>query len=383
MPAGARSRLARAFSSEHFTEGNRVRFHADASLALLTMLECIGGAKREILIEMYWFDRDQVGRKYAEALQRAAARGVDVHVLYDDFGSLSLRAGALDDLRAAGISTIAFRPLLPALWALRFSDIMTRNHRKLVAIDGEVAFVGGVNIADEWLAPSLGGAGWQDEVLQVHGPVVARLRAGFRRAYRSAGGSRLARLARSQPCGTCRVAVLAQHGLRGRANTLRTYLRRIRAASRTVLLANAYFVPTLRVKRALLAAARRGVRVRLLLSARSDVPLVRYASRATYGALLAAGVEIYEFRSSVLHSKTAVVDSEWLTVGSFNLDYISALRNRELNLSVESDELAQEVEAHFERWLTAENRIRLEDFEKRGRLARSLEGLAHGLRRWL
>lgn len=371
--------------AERFVAGNRVKYHPHADRALAVMHRAIEKARYQVLVEMYWLDADTTGRRFLDALQGAAERGLDVYVVYDAVGSWTTGRSHFERLRGAGVHVYEYGPLPPLLLRWRLEKMMQRDHRKLIAVDGQTAYVGGVNLADQWLSEAAGGKGWKDEVLQLEGPVVSELIQCFADTYRRVGGGQLPLLSDVggvEP-GHCSVAVLTGRGPRGRHRALRAYCERIAQANRRVYLSSAYFVPPRRIIRALVKAAKRGVEVCLLLPDRSDMPVVPYASRAMWEQLLRGGVKIYQFDTGILHSKTAVVDSCWVTIGSFNLDYQSIGRLRELNVAVLDEELGKKVEQHFLEALATSKQISLEQFQSRSRLVRIVERMAYAARYWL
>ena len=314
---------------------DRLRLLDGGAEAYPAMLAAIGAAREAVLLEVYHFALDGVGQTFAEALAAAARRGVRVRVLLDGWGSAA-EAGALGRrLAAAGAALEVFNPMrLAALGRLR------RNHRKVLAVDEEVAFVGSLNLCDEHLPRRRDGApAWADLSLEIRGPTAAWLQ---RHATPWRGG----RLLRGRaPAGPVRVWL---SGLGGGRRLRRRYLKAIGGASRRVLRAHAYCLPDRHLVRTITAAARRGVQIRLLLPAHSDVGLTRLAARGLYRRLLAAGVEIREWPRSVLHVKVAAVDGHRLLLGSFNLDPLSLV-----NLEVLAEVEAPEVVAEGERWIEA------------------------------
>lgn len=371
---------------EQFRGGHSVRLLRDGHEAYPAMLHAIDGAQRFVLLEMYWFAADRVGSRFVAALERAARRGVQVLMLYDAVGSFGLSPSDFGLLRQLA-AIVEHNPISPLHNRFHLGRATRRDHRKLLVVDGRAAFVGGINLAEAWLAPELGGEGWRDDALEVMGPVVAELTELFMATWRrnhSAPVGAFAFEAFSGPeGGRVRAAVLGQGGVLRRRQAIRAYLHWLRRARQRIWIANAYFVPTLRLVGALRGALKRGVEVRLLLPARSDVPLVRHASRALWGPLLRAGAEIYEWMPSMLHSKTALVDRRWVTVGSFNLDSLSIRRNLELNVSVLDSHFARRIEASFERDFAQSRRVDSSEFARRSAGQRLLEVLAYGLRHWL
>ncbi len=311
-------------------KGDEVRLLDGGRVAYPAMLAAIEGARGEISLEVYAFSPEGIGARFMDALSAAARRGVTVEVVIDGWGSAPSAREVAEALSGAGCHVVIFGRLLGFL-AGRFR----RNHRKILAVDGRVAFLGGINIGDEYGAPDAppDAAPWADLAIEIRGPTAEWLQGRFRRRR---GLS---------PAGPVRVWLSGVGG--GRA-LRRRYLLAFRGAGRTLCLAHGYFLPDRRLVRAIAAAARRGVEVKLVLAGRSDVALSRPATRRLHRRLLRAGVGISEWTRSVLHAKAATVDGERLLVGSFNLDPFS-LANLEALAEVQVPAAAEEVE----RWIRA------------------------------
>lgn len=365
--------------------GNRVSFLHDGEQALPAMLEAIRRAQVEVLLEMYWFGSDATGRGFAAALSQKAQEGVRVCVSFDAVGSYETDRAMFEAMRAAGCDVQEHNPL--ALFSRRFSfrRFNRRNHRKMLLIDGCVAFTGGLNLGDAWAPASQGGGGFRDDMVRVEGPAVRVMRNIFVHAYRGDRARELhtASLPEAEACGSSRVRVIANDRWRDRRVIEQTYLAQIRAARQRVLITNSYFIPRRTVRRALAAAVRRGVRVCVLVPHQSDVPAVTYATRRLYGRLLSAGIEIYEWTASVLHSKTAVVDDAWCTVGTYNLDYRSWAYNLEINVVVEDRAAARSLAKRMLADIERSGRPTLRNWTFRSLGERLLEELFYRLRRFL
>lgn len=383
-------------------------FH-DAAHALENMLEAIGRAEREILLEMYWFDSTAIGLRFADLLMEKAKRGVRVAVIYDAFGSLGADSAMFRRLAAAGCSVEVFNPLMAVLGRVRFAELNRRDHRKILVVDETIAFTGGVNIGGPWYRrPGDREGVFRDDMVRVEGPAANLLREVFFDGWRRVRGARgrlkvteLDRLAlaasrrsRRQQAGVSwappsmqgassegpAISVLGQRGFSKSRAIRQAYLQRIRRARKEVFLTNSYFVPDNAVQRTLIAAAERGVDVRVLVPAKSDVPIVAYASQRQYQGLLDAGVRIYEWLPSVLHAKTAVIDSEWSTVGTYNLDHRSWRFNLEVNLLFRSVDVAAELRKTFLEDLSRSREVDPRVWANRSLLKRLLEELCFALR---
>lgn len=360
-----------------------MRLLKDGERAFPEMLEAIASAQTQVWIEMYWFAADTIGRQFFAELSLAVERGVDVRVLYDSFGSLGTDSRFFTALAAAGAKVLEFNPVSPLQQRFGIQSLVKRNHRKLVICDG-VAFVGGLNIADEWLPVALGGQGWRDDVVRVVGPVVAQLEQTFATSWREGGGVPLPEPGPERPPqGRARAAVLQEAHFGQRRRALWAYRIRLRQAKDEVLIANAYFVPNRTLLRGLMGAAKRGVDVRIMLPEKSDVGVVRIAGRAAWGKLLRAGVRIYLWKPSILHSKTAVVDRHWVTLGSYNLDYLSMLTNAELNVSVLDADFARVMAESFFADLERCDQVTWSQFRNRPMLERVVERTLYSFRSWL
>lgn len=366
----------------HFVlEGNACQLLRDGVEAYPAMLEAIRGARRYIRLETYMFISDAVGELFGEALAEAAERGVHVKVLYDAVGSWTSRKGFFESLRQRGVD---IRPFKPLALGQGLRHLLRRDHRKILVVDGEVAFTGGVNISAHW-APLGQGANWRDDVLRMEGPVVRLLerrflatwRMAFQDCFRSWRHSR-PRRSSGRPRGDVALAVLSS-----RRSIHRAYLHAIQRARRSVLVAAAYFVPDRRMVAALREAAGRGVEVCLLLNGRSDHPLLEHATRAFYEKLLAAGIRIFEWQRGVLHAKTAVVDGVWGTLGSFNLERLSMRFNHEANVVFSDRRLGRELEDAFRRDCGSCREVDLVAFRRRPLWRKLLERVLYVFRKIL
>jgi len=325
----------------------------------------LDGARGEVFVETYLFEDDAAGREVAASIAHAARRGVRVRVTVDGYGTPRLRGMVGEMLRGAGVEVETFRPERRALSLDRAR--LRRMHRKLAVIDGRVAFVGGINLLDDLRDPNHGPLAQPrvDFAVRVRGPIVANAHLAVQRlwwelsvvhrplvAMREARASwgRLASELVSDvtPAGRMRASLVLRDNFRFRRAIEREYLRAIGRAHREVLIANAYFLPGRRFRRALVAAARRGVRVRLLLQGRIEYLLPHYATQALYDELLREGIEIVEYRRSFLHAKVAVIDDR-ATVGSSNIDPFSLLLAREANVFVNDAGFADELRRRIER----------------------------------
>lgn len=357
----------------------------DGAQAYPAMLEAIGAARSTICLETYIFREDTTGLRFADALCERAQAGVEVNLLYDDWGS-SISDALLARMHLSGVRTLAFRPV-------RFSGRLTpviarlkrRNHRKSLVVDGEVGFTGGLNISDDYAAVSDGGQGWRDTHVRIRGPAVHELERLFLATWREHKGAKLteSRYARQPEPSDGLVRIIGNDFREDRKDIRRAYVTAIHRAKRRIHLTHAYFVPPARVIRALQKAARRGVEVSVILAAATDVKLVLYAARGLYGKLLKSGVRVFEWRGRVLHAKTAVVDGKWATIGSANLDALSLRQNLEVNAVFEDERFGAAVEAMFTEDLYQCDQMTLARWKARPWYERLLTWIAYQLRDWL
>jgi phosphatidylserine/phosphatidylglycerophosphate/cardiolipin synthase-like enzyme len=334
------------------------------------MLADIEAAQEELLIGTYLWESDETGRSFLEAARDAARRGVRVRLLLDGIGSHRVDQEDLESLQASG-GRFAF------YHALRFplidSRLMRRFHRKLLVIDGRLAYTGGAGFADGWTQPPP--LEWWDLMARIAGPATIDLRALFVRDWARTSRENLPESVQQKhdhPPATQTLQMLVTR--RGQPELLRRLRLEIATAQEKVHLVSAYFVPGFRLRRALRRAARRGVEIRILLpGARTDHIAVRAAGRRYYHNLLQCGIRIYEFQRSMLHSKYAVVDRRWGFIGSSNLDNWSARFNQELDVGLQSGPAVDALSTQFEEDLAAAREITLKQWRERPFSSRFLE----------
>jgi cardiolipin synthase len=308
------------------------------------MLAAIASATRRVHLEVYAFEREGVGSRFLAALAAAAQRGVEVKVIVDGWGSIGESGAITATLKAAGAKVRVYNPLTSI-----FTGRAWRNHRKILLVDDQVAFIGGINIGDAYAGVD-GEPGWADLALELRGEICAQL------------GAKLRAGAVSLSSGSVRVFL---SGFGGGRRLRQRYLDALKQARQQVVLAHAYFLPDRGFMRALNRAAKRGVSVHLLLAGRSDVAFARAATMRLYRYFLRGGVHIHEWTASTLHAKAAVVDGRRLLVGSFNLDPLS-LVNLETLVDVEDAQVAAQATAWLDRHLREARRISLESCARTG-----------------
>ncbi len=322
-----------------FADGNQLTLLESGRDYFPALEAACDAAQREIHIETYLYADDAAGKRVAGALERAAQRGVATHLLVDGYGSKKLSGAVLDDLRRSGVKVLVYRPDI-APWRTP-RQRLRRMHRKLAVVDGRIAFVGGINVIDDMHTPRHTPPRF-DYAVRIEGPLLEQIHGAAKRLWTIV---QLTQLGGGWPDfdtvvpdvtvrGRQSAAFLVRDNLWHRDDIEDAYLSATAEARSEVLIANSYFFPGLLFRRALAEAAGRGVRVTLLLQGRVEYRLLHYASRALYGALLDAGVEIYEYHKSFLHAKVAVIDRKWATVGSSNIDPFSLLLAREANVAV-------------------------------------------------
>jgi cardiolipin synthase A/B len=336
--------------------GNKVTLLYDGPQTMAAMLKAIGAAQDHINLETYIFDQDALGTEFAQLLMARQRAGVQVHILYDAVGTISTPQDFFDGMHEAGIQLLAFNPVNP-LKLLGPWEPNQRDHRKILVVDGTVAFTGGVNISSTYANSSLfrsksrrsAKVGWRDTHIRIEGPAVAALQRAFVNNWASqnapaltggnffpplhAVGDKAVRIVASAPDGAPEI-----HS---------AYVQAIDSAKKSVHITSAYFVPDPRIVQALTTAAQRGVDVKVILPGVKESSLVFYAGHSFYTELLAGGVRIYQLQVAVLHAKTAVIDGLWSTVGSTNIDMRSFVHNYEVNAIVMDPAFGQDMEDAF------------------------------------
>jgi cardiolipin synthase len=371
-----------------FVDGNRLTLLRNGEQYFPALVAAFDGAREDVFLETYLFADDQTGSLVADALARAALRGVAVHLLIDGFGARDFAPRFRRMLAGAGVRMLVYRPDISP-WTLR-RDRLRRMHRKLASVDAGTAFVGGINVIDDYDTPGHTPPRY-DYAVRIEGPLSAEVRAEAARLWgRVAAAARQALpLAPERgpvaefPDGQ-RAALVVRDSLRHRRDIERAYLEMIHSAREEIVIANAYFFPGRRFRRALLRAARRGVRVVLLLQGRVEYLLLHYASRAMYGSLFEAGIEIHEYHRSFLHAKVAVFDCCQACVGSSNIDPFSLLLAREANVFVDDARFAAELRASLEQAMHAGARpVPPQQWRRRPLWQRILTWIGYGITRAL
>ena len=375
--------------------GNKVTLLFDGPQTMASMLQAIAAAKNNINLETYIFDQDTLGIEFADTLIAKQQQGVAVSIMYDSVGTLGVPQAFFERMRSAGIRLLAFNPVNPAKLHGRQWKLNNRDHRKVLIVDGKVAFTGGVNISDTYSRGSLfrskarptdkSQVGWRDTHVKVEGPAVAAFQWMFVQAWArqdasdlpdadffpplAAAGDKLVRVLASDPGGSFEI--------------FKAYILAIGQAQKTIHMTAAYFVPDAQTIAALCGAAGRGVDVKVVLPGPSDSGLVSYAGHQLYQQLLACGVKIHRLRLAVLHAKTAVIDGNWSTVGSTNIDMRSFAHNSELNVVVLGDAFGHDMENAFTEDLNDSREITLAQWQHRPWSERIKEWAAQLMDYWL
>jgi len=369
-----------------YIPGNRVTLLRSGTEFFPALESAIDGARSDVWMETYIYADDPSGRRISAALIRAAQRGVEVRLLVDAWGVKSYITRALErELIAGGVDYLKYRPEI-APWQFR-SHRLRRLHRKVAQVDGRIAFVGGINIVDDMNTPG-SKPPRVDFAVTLEGPLLPIVLHTMERVW---GLVKLVQFKESNvplfperrigtPAGNQVAKFVVRDNLRHRRDIERAYLAAIRVARHEIVICNSYFFPGIRFRRALVAAAQRGVRVTLLLQARVEYILLHFASRAMYGQLLEAGVVIQEYHRSMLHAKVAVIDSGWATVGSSNIDPYSLLMAREANVVVRDPGFAKQLRRELERMINEGSTTIVADrWRSRPRLNRIAIWIAYGI----
>lgn len=340
------------------------------------LFAAIRSAKHTILLEYYLIHNDHSGAELAQELAAAVQRGVTVKLIYDYFGCLDTPASYFRNLSKNGVKQLQFN--VPS-FTRGFYGFDKRDHRKMTIVDGTLAFLGGFNIGDEYAGRVADKRSFRDLGFSIRGEAVGELEAIFHETWNGEQDERAVRVAAERPGQTdTENGDAAVNIISGGPRQRRFYIREafqvnIASAAEEILIATPYFVPGPRIIRSLLRAVRRGVRVRLLLPARSDVPLVLLLGRSSYATLLKGGVEIYELEREILHAKVMLIDAERTVIGSANLDQRSFHRNYEINCMVDNVQFGGQIRKLLLEEIDGSRPVELDVHERRGVLIRIME----------
>ncbi|MEY3123201.1 MAG: hypothetical protein RI993_2026 [Pseudomonadota bacterium] len=369
-------------SAPDFVEGNQLRLLCTDAEYFQALESAIDQATQEIFLETYIFENDAVGQRITAALVRAAGRGVAVHVLIDGFGSQNFPTARIQELLAKDLQLLIYRQ---EAFSFRFKRLRLRRlHRKLAIMDARVAFVGGINIIEDFSGPDITLPQF-DYAVEIQGPLLQSIHTAARHLWTLVAWAHFKRrwtnyapvTVPQYPVGEQRAAFVIRNNLRNRRDIEHCYLQAIESANKEILIANAYFLPGINFRHALIQAAQRGVRVVLLLQGKTEHLLQRLATRALYGNLLTAGIHIYEYRHGYLHAKVAVIDQRWATVGSSNIDPFSLLLAREANVIIDDHKFALQLRDSLLQGMKQSCPVLRYSWRKRSRLARIINWLCY------
>jgi len=369
-----------ALTGAPLSEGNRVDVLCNGVQIFPSMLAAIRIAKKTINLEFYIYWDGEIGRTFAEALAERARAGVEVKIILDAVGSATMSGQMIDFLTRNGVDLEWYHPLR---W-YTLSRFNHRTHRKLLIVDGRVGFSGGVGIADNWLGDADSRDHWRETVVRVEGPVVTQMQFAFMDNWVKSRGELLTGLdyfPEVERAGNQVTQVIKSSPSEGSSTVKLLYIISIVSATKSIYISNAYFVPDRDTIRALEGAVRRGVDVRVVVPGdKTDVPIVRQASRVHYEWLLRRGIRIFEYQPTMMHAKTMTVDGLWSTVGSSNFDDRSFRLNDEVNVNIYDTGTAKRMEDIFFEDLARSREITLRKWFKRGTFDRVKETIANVFR---
>ncbi len=376
------SRFRKTPDVAHF-QGNKVTLLLHGGDFFPSLFRAIDSAATAISAEFYIIKSDDTGNAFARRLMAAAARGVEVTLIYDAIGCYDTPSSYFQCLEANGVRCLAFNK--PAFSRLHWLDM--RDHRKMVLIDGATAFLGGLNVGDEYAGFGESFTRWRDVGICLNGPAVRELLRLFRLIWKQVGGTEIpGRPDLEDPpvqAGDADVMIVNGNPHHTRSVIRSSFRVAMVGAGQSIRIITPYFIPGPRVVLSLLRAIKRGVIVQMILPSISDVPLVQLMSRAYLAPLLKAGVEIFERQETILHSKVMLIDDYWVTLGSANFDFRSFHRNYEINVIIDSVAFGSQVRSMFEEELVKSRKVALSEYEQRNRLVRLLEWLLGPLSRFL
>ena len=376
------SRSQRTPEVVHF-HGNRVALLLHGGDFFSALFQAIHAATTAICAEFYIIKSDETGQAFAQALREAVARGVEVSLIYDAIGCRNTPSSYFHALEAAGIRCLSFNK--PSFSKLHWLDI--RDHRKLVVIDGVTAFLGGLNVGDEYTGYGESFTRWRDVGIRLDGPAVSEVERLFRLTWDQQGGVGIPGRAEQQavpdPAGEADVMIVNGTPHHTRSVIRSSFRLAMAGAVHQIRIITPYFVHGPRVVRSLLRAVKSGVRVQMIVPSIHDVPLIELMSRAYLAPLLKAGVEIFERQGTILHAKMMLIDDYWVTLGSANFDFRSFHRNYEINVIIDSREFGLQVRCMFEEELEKSRRVALSEYARGNRFERFLEWLLGPLSRFL
>jgi cardiolipin synthase len=382
--AHADTDLRYAANPKALRPANKVRSLPDGGTAFPAMLDAIRNAKEYVHMETYIYKSDTIGRRFGAALAARAQAGARVRLLIDAVGSLEIDEDFVRELQQAGVEVLRYKPFRPSTGSW---GINRRDHRKILVVDGVVGFAGGLNIGDEYNSVEDGGGGWHDMHMRVEGPAVDDLARLFRKTWLAAGGATYPAVPNSEEAvatdGTAFAVAIGNEELKKRHVIRQQYLHAMKHAHETIDIMNAYFIPDRGIRRTLVNAVKRGVKVTVLVPGTSDLKAVQYASQSLYAALLKAGVRVFEWKGRMLHAKTAVVDAVWTTIGSYNLDARSLFHNLEVVMCVVDREFGAAMVKQIHSDDNKSQEIILSEWKRRPFWRKIAEWVCYQFRHWL
>lgn len=381
-------RTIEAHTDAPIVAGNRIEVLLNGDETFPTMLRDIRAAKSTITFAQYLYEGGSIARDIAQAFAERCRAGVKVNVLLDDYGAGSAPADIIDIMKQGGCEVEYFRRVDAAgivfPWKLLRYDY--RSHRRVLVIDGKIGFTGGYGISDAWTGDGRTPDHWRDTNVRIEGPVVIFLQAAFAESWLEATGIAIGGenyFPRLNPVGNITGQIVKSSPTGGSFQNYMLFLLSINSAKKSILITNPYFMPDDVMTEALVKAAGRGVSVEILLPGEIDSQITYTASRSHYGPLLLGGVHIYEYKASLLHAKTIVVDGVWSTIGSTNFDNRSFALNQEINLTVYNREVAQRLERIFADDLKYSEPISYEQWQSRSLFERVMEIFAFPIKEQL
>lgn len=332
--------------------------------------DLINEAKSEIHFQIYIFDSDATGNRIADALIEAAARGVKIYLLLDSFGSNSLTDEFIKKLENSGIQLRFFSPF----FSFNTFYLGRRLHHKVIVADAQKILIGGINIAEKYEGTDKEPA-WLDYAILIDDTVIGKEAQSLCHAFffKTNPGYIPKSMSHVKPIDAATVTILQNDWLKRKKEIQRAYIKSITAAQSEIVIVGSYFLPGRKLKKALKKAARRNVKVQLILSGNGDVPLVKEAIDYSYSSFLKNRIALYEWNESVLHGKAAVIDGKWATIGSFNLNHLSSYASIEMNVGTHSEIFTKQFQDHLKEVISKCTQITLESFESRNTIGARLK----------
>ena len=381
-------RTIEAHTDAPIVGGNRIEVLLNGNETFPAILRDIRAAKSTITFAQYLYEGGSIAREIAQAFAERGRAGVKVRILLDDHGSGSAPPEIVDIMKQGGCEVEYFRRIEAEgiIFPWKLLRYNYRSHRRVLVIDGKIGFTGGYGISDAWTGDGRTPDHWRDTNVRVEGPVVIFLQAAFAESWLETTGIAIGGenyFPRLDPVGNITGQIVKSSPSGGSFQNYMLFLLSINSAKKSILITNPYFIPDDVMTEALVKAAGRGVRVEILLPGKIDSQLTYTASRSHYGPLLLGGIHVYEYKASLMHAKTIIVDSVWATIGSTNFDNRSFALNQEINLTVYNREIAQRLERIFAADLEYSERITYEQWHSRSLYQRVMEMFAFPIKEQL